>query len=114
MDARWTKKRDQNPFGYKNHVAVDVKHKFIRKWQVSAANVHDSQRGHLRLLPGQNGIPVQKCPMLIVTVFPRLFRLLLARHASATLPPDRFQDPPNFSHLPSLTISPTCLTVRLH
>ena len=43
VDARWTKKRGQSHFGYKNHVAVDVKHKFIRKWQVSAANVHDSQ-----------------------------------------------------------------------
>ena len=29
--------------GYKNHIAVDVKHKFIRAWQVTAANVHDSQ-----------------------------------------------------------------------
>jgi len=43
VDARWTKKREQSHFGYKNHIAVDVKHKFIRAWQVSAANVHDSQ-----------------------------------------------------------------------
>ena len=43
VDARWTKKREQNHFGYKNHIAVDVKHKFIRAWQVTAANVHDSQ-----------------------------------------------------------------------
>jgi IS5 family transposase len=43
VDARWTKKNEQRHFGYKNHVAVDVKHKFIRKWQVSAANAHDSQ-----------------------------------------------------------------------
>ena len=43
VDARWTKKRDQDHFGYKNHIAVDVKHKFIRAWQVTAANVHDSQ-----------------------------------------------------------------------
>ena len=43
VDARWTKKNEQRHFGYKNHIAVDVKHKFIRKWQVSAANAHDSQ-----------------------------------------------------------------------
>ena len=43
VDARWTKKREQNHFGYKNHIAVDVKHKFIRAWRVTAANVHDSQ-----------------------------------------------------------------------
>ena len=43
VDARWTKKNDQNHFGYKNHVAVDVKHKFIRQYMVTAANVHDSQ-----------------------------------------------------------------------
>ena len=43
VDARWTKKREQNHFGYKNHIAVDVKHKFIRAWQATAANVHDSQ-----------------------------------------------------------------------
>ena len=43
VDARWTKKREQSHFGCKNHIAVDVKHKFIRAWQVTAANVHDSQ-----------------------------------------------------------------------
>ena len=43
VDARWTKKNEQSHFGYKNHIAVDVKHKFIRKWQVTAANAHDSQ-----------------------------------------------------------------------
>ena len=43
VDARWTKKREQNHFGYKNHIAVDVKHKFIRAWEVTSANVHDSQ-----------------------------------------------------------------------
>ena len=43
VDARWTKKNEQRHFGYKNHIAVDVKHKFIRKWKVTAANAHDSQ-----------------------------------------------------------------------
>jgi len=43
VDARWTKKRNVNYFGYKNHVSVDAKHKFIRRYQVSSASVHDSQ-----------------------------------------------------------------------
>ena len=43
VDARWTKKNGKSFFGYKNHVSVDVKYKLIRNWQVSAANVHDSQ-----------------------------------------------------------------------
>ena len=43
VDARWTKKNDQSHFGDKNHIAVDVKHKCIRAWEVTAANVHDSQ-----------------------------------------------------------------------
>ena len=40
VDARWTKKNDQSHFGYKNHVAVDVKRKFVRAWKATAANVH--------------------------------------------------------------------------
>ncbi len=42
-DARWTKKNGISYFGYKNHVSVDVKHKLIRTWKVTAASVHDSQ-----------------------------------------------------------------------
>jgi len=42
-EARWTKKNQQNHFGYKNHINVDVKYKFIRKYAVTAASVHDSQ-----------------------------------------------------------------------
>jgi len=42
-DARWTKKNGQNYYGYKNHVNVDVKHKLIRDYEVTAASVHDSQ-----------------------------------------------------------------------
>ena len=42
-DARWTKKNGVNYFGYKNHISVDDKHKLIRAWYVTAANVHDSQ-----------------------------------------------------------------------
>lgn len=42
-DARWTKKAGQNHYGYKNHIDVDVKHKFIRDFEVTSACVHDSQ-----------------------------------------------------------------------
>ena len=42
-DARWTKKNKKTYYGYKNHISVDVKHKMIRRYDVSAASVHDSQ-----------------------------------------------------------------------
>ena len=42
-DARWTKKHGKSHFGYKNHVDVDAEHKLIRDFEVTAANVHDSQ-----------------------------------------------------------------------
>jgi transposase, IS5 family len=42
-DARWTKKNKETHFGYKNHVCVDVKRKLIRGYEVTSANVHDSQ-----------------------------------------------------------------------
>lgn len=42
-DAKWTKKNNQNFFGYKNHVKTDSKSKIIQKFKVTTANVHDSQ-----------------------------------------------------------------------
>lgn len=42
-DARWTQKRGCNYFGYKHHDSVDVAHKFIRKYKVTTASVHDTQ-----------------------------------------------------------------------
>ena len=42
-DARWTKKRGTSHYGYKNHVSVDVKHKFVRRFAVTDAATHDSQ-----------------------------------------------------------------------
>ena len=42
-DARWTKRNGQSLFGYKNHISIDVAHKFIRSYEVSDAKVHDSQ-----------------------------------------------------------------------
>jgi IS5 family transposase len=43
IDARWTQKNGKHYYGYKNHIAIDAKHKFIRRYQVTAAHVHDSQ-----------------------------------------------------------------------
>ena len=42
-DARWTKKHYDDFYGYKNHIDADVKHKIIREYEVTSANVHDSQ-----------------------------------------------------------------------
>jgi IS5 family transposase len=42
-DARWTKKNNKSFFGFKNHIQVDVKHKFVRDYVVTDASVHDSQ-----------------------------------------------------------------------
>ena len=43
VDARWTQKNNVNHYGYKNHVEVDAQHKFVRRWAVTDASVHDSQ-----------------------------------------------------------------------
>ena len=43
-DARWTKKHGRSFFGYKNHVNADAKHKLIRRYEVTDAAVHDSQK----------------------------------------------------------------------
>ena len=44
IEARWTQKNGKHYYGYKNHIAIDAQHKFIRAHDVTAANVHDSQR----------------------------------------------------------------------
>lgn len=41
-DARWAKKNEEKHFGYKNHATVDNKHKLIRNYEVTSAQVHDS------------------------------------------------------------------------
>lgn len=43
IDARWTKKNNENFYGYKDHAKVDTKSKFIKKYLVTSASVHDSQ-----------------------------------------------------------------------
>jgi IS5 family transposase len=42
-DARWTKKNNQNYYGYKNHIKTDSKSKIVIKYVVTDASVHDSQ-----------------------------------------------------------------------
>src|SRR3979411_859504 len=43
-DARWTKKHGKSFYGYKNHVNADARYKLIRRYGVSDAAVHDSQK----------------------------------------------------------------------
>ncbi|MCL2790913.1 MAG: IS5 family transposase [Desulfobulbus sp.] len=43
MDARWGKKHGKSFYGYRNHIAVDVKHKLIRGYAVTDAGLHDSK-----------------------------------------------------------------------
>ena len=43
VDARWTKKHGMSYYGYKNHISSDVGFKFIRRYTVTDASVHDSQ-----------------------------------------------------------------------
>ena len=43
-DARWTRKHGKSHFGYKNHISIDRRHKLVRRYAVSAASVHDSQK----------------------------------------------------------------------
>jgi hypothetical protein len=43
-EARWTKKHGRSFYGYKNHVNADTTHKLIRRYDVSDAAVHDSQK----------------------------------------------------------------------
>ena len=41
-DARWAKKNEETHYGYKDHVKVDADSKIITDYEVTAANVHDS------------------------------------------------------------------------
>ena len=42
-DARWTKKRNETHYGYKNHTKAGGKSKLIKEYTVTDASVHDSQ-----------------------------------------------------------------------
>ena len=41
-DARWAKKNKETHFGYKDHIVIDNANKLIRHYEVSSAEVHDS------------------------------------------------------------------------
>lgn len=43
VDARWAKKNSQSFYGYKDHVKVGAKTKFIHAYTVTPASTHDSQ-----------------------------------------------------------------------
>jgi len=42
-DARWAIKNKETHYGYKNHIKIDKKSKIITKYEVTSAEVHDSQ-----------------------------------------------------------------------
>ena len=42
VDARWTKKRGENHYGYKNHIKADKKTKLIERYHTTDASAHDS------------------------------------------------------------------------
>lgn len=44
IDARWTKKRNETFYGYKNHAKVCAKTKLITGYDTTDASVHDSKR----------------------------------------------------------------------
>src|SRR5258708_3352082 len=44
VDARWTKKNAEGPYGYKNPVKAGAKSKLIESYAVPDASVHDAQK----------------------------------------------------------------------
>ena len=42
-DARWTQKGGEKYYGYKDHAKIDTKSKLIDTYEVTNAEVHDSQ-----------------------------------------------------------------------
>ena len=42
-DARWAVKRQEYHYGYKDHVKADAESKLVTDYEVTSANVHDSQ-----------------------------------------------------------------------
>ena len=43
QDARWVKKNQASYFGYKNSISIDALYGLIRCYEITPANVHDSQ-----------------------------------------------------------------------
>ena len=57
QDARWVKKNQASYFGYKNSISIDATHGLIRSYEITPANVHDSQMLPA-LLDGENSDPM--------------------------------------------------------
>ena len=55
IDARWTKKRGDTFYGYKNHAKVCRKTKLITGYDTTSASVHDSKRG-AELVDGNDAV----------------------------------------------------------
>jgi transposase, IS5 family len=55
IDARWTKKNNESFYGYKDHVNVDQDTKLITVWEVTSAQIHDSQILEEVLQPPEGG-----------------------------------------------------------
>ena len=43
IDARWAEKRGTKYYGYKDHAKIDAKSKLVDTYEVTSAEVHDSQ-----------------------------------------------------------------------
>jgi IS5 family transposase len=43
IDSRWTEKNKQKYYGYKDHTKTDAKSKLIDTYEITSAEVHDSQ-----------------------------------------------------------------------
>jgi IS5 family transposase len=55
IDARWTRKREQTYYGYKDHTKVDRRSKLIAGYVVTSAAIHDSQAIDKLLEEGDKG-----------------------------------------------------------
>ncbi|MBE0559045.1 MAG: IS5 family transposase [Proteobacteria bacterium] len=86
-DAAWTKKHGKSYFGYKNHIKMDEKKKLIRTFEVTPANVHDSQPVGILLNEEDTGQPLYGDAAYVGDPIRQMLRGLKmkdCRHAKAT------------------------------
>ena len=55
VDARWTIKRGEKFYGYKDHAKIDAKSKLIDSYHVTSASVHDSQCSDVLITDADEG-----------------------------------------------------------
>jgi len=58
IEARWTEKSGEKYFGYKDHAKIDTKSKLIDTYEVTSAEVHDSQPLETLLREEDSGQPL--------------------------------------------------------